>query len=146
LQDSPEELTALADHVAHQRDELVRSWQSAVQRDPHLTEGDSPPRSELIDHIPALLAAFERTLRQAATNSEESAHFQGEATAAGHGLQRWKRGYNLREVPPANWASSTTVLSWNSALTAWSIQTFPYRPSYAPNRSTGLDGPLQPIM
>jgi signal transduction histidine kinase len=88
----------LADHIAQRRDELVRSWQRAVQRDPQLTEGDSLPRSELIDHIPALLAAFERSLRQAATQGTDPAHVHGEAAAAAHGLQRWKQGYNLREV------------------------------------------------
>jgi len=98
LQDAPGELTALADHVAHRHAELVRSWQRAVHRDPQLTEGDSLPRSELIDHIPALLAAFERSLRQAAIEGPDPAHIHGEAAAAAHGLQRWKQGYNLRQV------------------------------------------------
>jgi len=98
LQDNPGELIALADHVAHHHEELVRSWQQAVRRDPQLTEGDSLPRSELIDHIPALLAAFERSLRQAAATGTDPAHIHGEAAAAAHGLQRWKQGYNLRQV------------------------------------------------
>jgi signal transduction histidine kinase len=98
LQDTPGELIALADHVAHRHEELVRSWQRAVQRDPQLSEGDSLPRTELIDHIPALLAAFERSLRQAATLGTDPAHIYGEAAAAAHGLERWKQGYNLREV------------------------------------------------
>jgi len=98
LKDAPGELTVLADHVAHRHEELVRSWQRAVQRDPQLSEGDSLPRSELIDHIPALLAAFERSLRQADTKGTDRGHIYGEAAAAAHGLQRWKQGYNLREV------------------------------------------------
>ena len=99
MQDAaPGELAALADHIADRSEELVSSWQRAVQRDPQLTEGDSLPRSELIDHIPALLAAFERSVRHAESKGTDPAHIYGEAAAAAHGLQRWKQGYNLREV------------------------------------------------
>jgi signal transduction histidine kinase len=98
LQDIPRELTALADHVAHHREAMVLSWQRAIQRDPVLTDGVSLPRSELIDHIPALLAAFERSLRPAAVGSLDGARDSGEGAAAAHGLQRWKQGYDLRGV------------------------------------------------
>ena len=92
MQDAAGELIALADHVANHREELVISWQRAVQRDPKLSEGDSLPRSELLDHIPALLAVFERSLRQSATEGTDGAGMRGEAPAAAHGLQRWKQG------------------------------------------------------
>ncbi len=98
MQNIPGQLTALADHIALHHGDLVRSWQRAVHRDPHLTEGDSLPRSDLIDHIPALLAAFEHSLRQAATTGPDDADIYGGAAAAAHGLQRWKQGYNLRQV------------------------------------------------
>ncbi len=98
MQDAFEELNALADHVAGRHDELVRVWQSAVRRDPQLSEGDSLPRAELLDHIPALLGAFERSLRHLAMQGTHPAHIYGEAAAAAHGLQRWKQGYDLREV------------------------------------------------
>jgi signal transduction histidine kinase len=98
LQSTSGELTALADHISQRHAELVRSWRQVVHRDPQLTEGASLPRSELIDHIPALLAAFERSLRQAAATGPDPADIYGEAAAAAHGLQRWKQGYNLREV------------------------------------------------
>lgn len=98
MQDIPGELTALAEHVGGHREAMVLSWQRAIQRDPKLTDGDSLPRSELIDHIPALLAAFERSLRHAATEGPDAAQVRGEQPAAAHGLQRWKQGYDLREV------------------------------------------------
>ncbi len=98
MQDALRDLNALADHIAHRHEELVRVWQGAVQRDPQLTEGDSLPRAELLDHIPSLLAAFERSLRHSAMKGTVPAHIYGEAAAAAHGLQRWKQGYNLREV------------------------------------------------
>jgi len=98
LQDIPGELTALADYVGRHREAMVLSWQRAIQRDPELTDGDALPRSELIDHIPALLAAFERRLRHAATEAANAPQEPVEVPAAAHGLLRWKQGYDLRDV------------------------------------------------
>jgi signal transduction histidine kinase len=99
MQDIPGELTALADHVVRHREAMVLAWERAIQRDPQLTDGDSLPRAELIDHIPAMLAAFERSLRAAATEGAVGAQVPSpEQPAAAHGLQRWKQGYDLREV------------------------------------------------
>jgi signal transduction histidine kinase len=98
LQDIPGELTALADHVGHHREAMVLAWQRAIQRDPELTEGESLPRAELIDHIPAMLSAFERSLRAAGTEGAVDAQVSGQEPAAAHGLQRWRQGYDLREV------------------------------------------------
>jgi signal transduction histidine kinase len=99
MQDIPGELTALADHVGRHRDAIVLSWQRAIQRDPELADGESLPRAELIDHIPAMLAAFERSLRAVATEGDAAAQVPGqEQPAAAHGLQRWRQGYDLREV------------------------------------------------
>jgi signal transduction histidine kinase len=91
-------LTALADHVARHRDAMVLAWQRAIQRDPELTDGESLPRAELIDHIPAMLAAFERSLLAAAIEGAVAAKVSGQEPAAAHGLQRWRQGYDLREV------------------------------------------------
>jgi signal transduction histidine kinase len=44
-----------------------------------------------------MLAAFERSLR-GATAGADIAQAAGQEPAAAHGLQRWKQGYNLREV------------------------------------------------
>jgi signal transduction histidine kinase len=98
LQDIPGELTALADHVGRHREAMVLAWQRAIQRDPELTDGESLPRAELIDHIPAMLASFERSLRAAATGEAVAAQASGQVPAAAHGLQRWRQGYDLREV------------------------------------------------
>ena len=99
MQDIPRELTALADHVEGHREAMVLSWQNAIQRDPDLSEGESLPRADLIDDIPAMLAAFERNLRAAATEGAATTQLPGqEQPAASHGLQRWRQGYDLREV------------------------------------------------
>ena len=98
MQDISGELAALADHVERHREAMVLAWQRAIQRDPKLTDGESLPRVELIDHIPAMLAAFERSLRAAATEGAAAAQVPGQEPAAAHGLERWQQGYNLRQV------------------------------------------------
>jgi signal transduction histidine kinase len=98
MQDIDVELTALADHVAAHREAMVLGWQQAIRRDAHLTEGASLPRSELVDHIPAMLAEFERQLRAATGGRNPSTPTAAPEPAAAHGLQRWKQGYDLREV------------------------------------------------
>jgi signal transduction histidine kinase len=97
LQDIQGELLTLADNVRDEREATLLEWQRAVKRDPDLTNGDSLPRAELYDHIPALLTAFERSLRHAAAPVETAAS-SAEEPAAAHGLQRWQQGYDLREV------------------------------------------------
>ena len=91
------ELLILADHVREERQGILLEWHRAVKRDPSLTDGDSLPQAEAYDHIPALLTAFEHSLRHAAEPAER---MSGDAAkpAAAHGLQRWRQGYDLREV------------------------------------------------
>ena len=91
-----DELATLADHLRNRRDAVLSAWQGAVRRDPNLTGGDALPRAELLDHIPALLHAFEQSLRHVA--NEALAEAAGSTPAASHGLQRWLQGYDLREV------------------------------------------------
>jgi signal transduction histidine kinase len=94
-----QEIAGLADYLRDRQEALLLAWRSAIKKDPALTSGDSLPRSELYDHIPALLKTFEWELRRAASAGE--AQTDEEATqdaAAAHGLQRWKQGYDCREV------------------------------------------------
>lgn len=93
--DTPGDFVALADYLRDRRQALMLEWQRAVKRDPDLNQGDSLPRSELFDHIPALLGAFEHSLRQTAAPVQPVI---AQAPAAAHGLQRWQQGYDLREV------------------------------------------------
>ena len=92
-----EGLTGLADHLQARRNDVLSAWRKAIQRDPALTTSDSLPRADLYDHIPALLSTFEKQLRKG-PRSTETYEDIAQAPAAAHGLQRWKQGYNLREV------------------------------------------------
>jgi signal transduction histidine kinase len=91
---TPGDFAALAEHFEGRRDALMLEWRHAVKRDPGLNQGESLPRAELFDHIPALLKAFEDRLRHTAAPIEAVAV----EPASAHGLQRWQQGYDLREV------------------------------------------------
>jgi signal transduction histidine kinase len=91
--DTPGDFIALADHLRDRREALMLEWQRAVKRDPDLNQGESLPRAELFDHIPALLRAFEERLRHTVNPVDRA-----DEPAAAHGLQRWQQGYDLREV------------------------------------------------
>jgi signal transduction histidine kinase len=92
------ERLALADYMASRRAAILHAWQNAIKRDPALSTGDSLPRVQLFDHIPAILSTFERGLRQAHAGGAASARDAAQESAAAHGLQRWQQGYDLREV------------------------------------------------
>jgi signal transduction histidine kinase len=89
---------ALAQHLSGRRVAILEAWRSAIQRDPTLKTGDSLPRAQLFDHIPAILSTFERELLQSASDAVASAASAAQESAAAHGLQRWQQGYGLREV------------------------------------------------
>ena len=98
MNDLQAELAAVALHFRGRREAVLQAWQSAVKRDPQLTTGEALPRVQLIDHIPSILATFERGLHAPAEEAPASVQQAGQEPAAAHGLQRWRQGYDLREV------------------------------------------------
>ena len=96
--DIKQALAALAKHLASQRRAILRAWQRAVEADPELSASSSLGRTQFTDHIPQLLAAFERRL-MARDPLEQEAAFEDQITsAAEHGVHRWQQGYNQREA------------------------------------------------
>jgi len=93
-----DERQALAGYVSTRREAILEAWRAAIKCDPTLTTGDSLPRSQLYDHIPALLATFERVLGQPTGGLHPVVSDTAQRSAAAHGLQRWQQGYDLREV------------------------------------------------
>ena len=63
-----------------------------------MTTGAPLPRSQLNDHIPALLDDFARKLTIATGDEQAASDDEHKGDAAAHGLQRWQQGYDLREV------------------------------------------------
>jgi signal transduction histidine kinase len=91
-------MSALADHLAQRQAFVLREWREAIKCDPALATGDSLPRVQLLDHIPAILSAFEQQLRSESTRSDPDADHAVHEPAAAHGLLRWQQGYDLKEV------------------------------------------------
>ena len=92
------QLSALASYLGGRREAILRAWRKAIERDPEMNTGASLPRSQLDDHIPALLDAFERRLRLHTIKDTAAFKEEGKGDASAHGLQRWQQGYDLREV------------------------------------------------
>ena len=57
-----EALKMLASHLARRRDTILSEWRRAVDADPELTTASTITRAQFVDHIPAVLDAFERRL------------------------------------------------------------------------------------
>jgi signal transduction histidine kinase len=98
MEDVQAELAALALHLRSRREAILQAWQLAIKRDPKLTTGEALPRVQLLDHIPSMLATFERALHGPLSDAADAVQEAGQQPAAAHGLQRWRQGYDLREV------------------------------------------------
>jgi signal transduction histidine kinase len=92
------ELAVLALHLKSRREAILQAWQLAIRWDPKVTTGDALPRVQLLDHIPSMLATFERALQGPMDSAADVVQEAGQQPAAAHGLQRWRQGYDLREV------------------------------------------------
>jgi signal transduction histidine kinase len=88
----------LAAYLALRREPVLSAWRHAVDADPELTTASTITRAQFIDHIPAVLDAFE--WRLSAQNPADRAQAREEQTesAAEHGLHRWQQGYNQPET------------------------------------------------
>ena len=91
-------MTALVAHLTARRQDILRAWRTALDRDPLMSTGASLPRAQLDDHVPNLLEHFGQRLCAAIAGHEGTAPASYRADAAAHGLQRWQQGYDLREV------------------------------------------------
>ena len=92
------QLSALAAHLAERRDAILSDWRRAVDQDPQLTTASTITRNQFIDHIPAVLDAFERRLCAEDSAERTQAVSDQREHAAEHGLHRWQQGYNLTET------------------------------------------------
>lgn len=97
-QEMGKQLAALAAHLSARRGELLAEWRRRVDADPQLTAPDALPRGAFNDHIPSLLEVFEKRIRNWPRAEGEAAEEKRMEDSAGHGLQRWQQGYQLREV------------------------------------------------
>ncbi|HEY3851292.1 MAG TPA: HAMP domain-containing sensor histidine kinase [Steroidobacteraceae bacterium] len=118
MEDVQSELAVLALHLRGRREAILQAWQLAIKWDPKVTTGDSLPRVQLLDHIPSMLATFERTLHGPVDSAADTVQAAGQQPAAAHGLQRWRQGYDLREVTRELGKLNECVLAELDAYTA----------------------------
>jgi signal transduction histidine kinase len=89
---------ALASYLAARRDEILKIWRGAAAADPELRSASALTRAEFDDHVPVVLDAFERALLADGASERGAAERQERAGAAAHGDDRWRHGYNQREL------------------------------------------------
>jgi signal transduction histidine kinase len=92
------DLRALADYLSQRRDAILDAWRRAVESDPELQAASATTRSQFVDHIPAVLDAFESRLAARRPADQAEARQEQKKSAAEHGLHRWQQGYNQSET------------------------------------------------
>lgn len=92
------QLRALADHLARRREALLAAWRLATDLDVEVSSAAASTRSQFVDHIPAVLDAFEDRLRADNPTDKAEARTEQKEWAAEHGTHRWQQGYRLTET------------------------------------------------
>lgn len=90
--------TQLAAFLARRRKPLLAQWRRAVDRDPELTTASTITREQFVDHIPAVLDAFEWRLSARSSGERAQAREEEKDSAEAHGRHRWLQGYNQPET------------------------------------------------
>lgn len=91
-------LKAIAAFLAERRESILTAWRHAVDSDPELTTASTTTRAQFIDHIPAVLEAFEWRLSAQHESERVQAREEQKQSSAEHGLHRWQQGYNQPET------------------------------------------------
>jgi signal transduction histidine kinase len=91
-------LAGIAAWLADRRELILTAWRRAVEADPELTSATTTTRAQFVDHVPAVLDAFERRLTARYAAEKALAREEQKDSAAEHGLHRWQQGYNLPET------------------------------------------------
>lgn len=91
-------LSNLAVYLAQRRESILANWRDAVDADPALATASSITRAQFVDHIPAVLDAFEYRLSAQTDAERAKASAEQREASAEHGLHRWQQGYNQPET------------------------------------------------
>ena len=91
-------LEAVATHVQERRDAILHAWRLAVERDPDLRTAVTMSRVQFYDHIPYLLDALVAALQANDLADARHARRRESDNAEGHGVQRWRQGYDEQQV------------------------------------------------
>jgi hypothetical protein len=101
LPERPQLATNMADtkilsyYLLNDRDEIMKEWLEAVQRNPDIASSNHVGDAELIDHMPRLLENLAERLGHPQSHYDYSAVSH---PGRSHGKFRWRQGYRLKEV------------------------------------------------
>lgn len=95
---SSDAVKQLAVYLAQRRETILNHWRKAVDSDPALATASTISRAQFIDHIPAVLDAFESRLTARTEAARTQAREEQREASAEHGLHRWQQGYNQPET------------------------------------------------
>lgn len=98
IDDLSSALGDLAVFLAQRRNGILTRWREAVDSDPALSTASTITRAQFIDHIPAVLDAFESRLSAQTEAARQQARSEQREASAEHGLHRWQQGYNQPET------------------------------------------------
>ena len=87
----------LASSLHGRREEILRLWRATARQRKRKQSARHLSRTQLNDHIPEILDAFENRLRKLGKGKVESTEEEVKGTDK-HGLHRWQQGYQLPEL------------------------------------------------
>lgn len=94
-----EQLAALSDLLAPRREAILAAWRKLDRADPEQKTGRALTLGQFLDHIPAILDAYELKLRSRPGGAAaQAADVETEEGGLKHGLHRWQQGYRLKEL------------------------------------------------
>ena len=94
-----EQLAALSDLLAARREAILAAWRKLDRADPEQKTGRSLTLGQFLDHIPAILDAYEFKLRSRPGGADARvADADKKEEGVKHGLHRWQQGYRLKEL------------------------------------------------
>lgn len=94
-----QQLAALSDLLAQRREAILAAWRKLDRADPGQMTGRSLTLGQFLDHIPAILDAYELKLRSRPGGADaRAADADKKEEGVKHGLHRWQQGYRLQEL------------------------------------------------
>ncbi len=94
-----QQLAVLSDLLAARREAILAAWRKLDRADPEQMTGRSLTLGQFLDHIPAILDAYEHKLRSRPGGANaRAADVEKQEEGVKHGLHRWQQGYRLKEL------------------------------------------------
>ncbi|MBE0543543.1 MAG: HAMP domain-containing histidine kinase [Verrucomicrobia bacterium] len=94
-----QQLAALSDILAARRDAILLAWRKLDRADPEQLTGRALTLGQFLDHIPAILDAYQFKLRSRPGGANaQAAEVDKKEEGVKHGLHRWQQGYRLQEL------------------------------------------------